>query len=87
VLYIPVVLTTGDDLSEIAALYNEDVLFDESHAATYLGGSDHPISVRTLQRWRFDGVGPDWCRVGRLVRYRRSALDRYLAARTRTSAK
>lgn len=55
-------------------------LLDQGAAALYLG-----VQPSTLERWRFVGAGPKFCKVGRLVRYRRSALEDYLNERTRTS--
>ena len=37
--------------------------------------------MRTLQRMRGEGTGPAFLRVGRLIRYRESALDEWLAER------
>jgi Helix-turn-helix domain len=62
-----------------------DLVFDEIQAGIYLGGIERPISRRTMQRWRQEGTGPVWLRVGRLVRYRQSSLDRFLATGIRTS--
>lgn len=62
-----------------------DPLYAEGPAGRYLGGGDDPISPRTLQRWRLEGTGPVFVKVGRLVRYRRSALDAWLAAREAAS--
>jgi hypothetical protein len=60
----------------------DDILLDEREAGRYLGGTDRPISPRTLQRWRQRGTGPTFVRVGNLIRYRRRAdLDRYLGTR------
>jgi hypothetical protein len=56
------------------------VLLNETQAGRYLGGKVSPISARTLQRWRMEGMGPRFVRVGRLVRYRRLDLDAYLQA-------
>lgn len=53
-------------------------LFDEEAASQYLGGASSPISPRTLQRWRLEGVGPTYIKLGRLVRYRLSDLNAYL---------
>ncbi len=55
-------------------------LLDQTQAAQYLG-----VKPSTLERWRFVGAGPKFCKVGRLVRYRRAALEAYLNERTRTS--
>jgi hypothetical protein len=57
----------------------DDPLFDEQAAGMYLGGSDVPISPRSLQRWRYEGIGPTYIKIGHLIRYRRSALDAHLA--------
>lgn len=59
-----------------------DILFDEVGAGRYLGGDDKPVSRRTTQRWRHERKGPDYIRVGSLVRYKKSALDAYLAENT-----
>ena len=55
-------------------------LLTQDAAAQLLG-----VKPSTLERWRFIGSGPEFCKVGRLVRYRRSALDTYLRHRTHTS--
>jgi len=60
------------------AIINEDPLFDTNPAAQYLG-----LSVPTLERWRRSFVGPDWIKMGGLVKYRKSALNRYLEECTR----
>ena len=62
-----------------------DELFDETAAGRLLGGKESPVAARTLQRWRWEGTGPDFVHVGRLVRYRRSDLRAWLAKRTRSS--
>jgi len=37
---------------------------------------------RTLETWRYRGVGPAFIRLsGRIIRYRRSDLDRWLRSR------
>ena len=60
-------------------------LFDEEGAAAYIGGDNSPISTRTMQRWRLEGVGPTFVKLGRMVRYRKSDLDAFLEARVRSS--
>ncbi|WP_425449932.1 helix-turn-helix transcriptional regulator [Virgifigura deserti] len=62
-----------------------DPLYDEDAAGRYLGGEDRPVSARSMQRWRLEGIGPAYVKIGRLVRYRRSALDTFLAAGERRS--
>jgi hypothetical protein len=56
---------------------NPNPLFDNDSAAEYIG--DHP---RTLANKRSRGEGPDYVKIGRKVRYQKSALDRYLQLQT-----
>ncbi len=60
----------------------QDTLFDESGVGAHLGGEDNPVSQRTLQRWRQEGSGPEFIRVGRQIRYRESSLDAFLKSRS-----
>ena len=60
-------------------------VFGEHEAGVYLGGEKAPISQRTLQRWRLEGVGPEFLKLGRLVRYRKYDLDRWSDAQLRSS--
>jgi hypothetical protein len=59
----------------------DDPFYSEEEAGAFLGG----ISPRTFQRWRQTGEGPAFTKLGRLVRYRRSALLAYADARCRNS--
>jgi len=43
------------------------------------------LSPLTLEKWRRISRGPSWARIGRLVKYRRSELERYLKEATRIS--
>ena len=44
------------------------------------------LSPRTLERFRLDGTGPRWCRVGRRrVIYSAADIDVWTASRTFTS--
>lgn len=53
-------------------------LIDEATAAKRLG-----LSPRTLKRWRRDGGGLEYVRVGlRRIAYAEEALDSFIAART-----
>ena len=50
--------------------------FVERDAARLLG-----VSVRTLQRWRLEGRGPGFCRLGdRAIRYCEGDLQSFLEA-------
>ena len=60
-------------------------VFGERDAGKYLGGERHPVSERTLQRWRLEEVGPKFLKLGRLVRYRKSDLDRWVDGQPRSS--
>jgi helix-turn-helix protein len=57
-----------------------DECLDERVAARVLN-----TAPATLQKWRWEGKGPRFLKVGRLVRYRRSELERYLASVERSS--
>lgn len=55
-------------------------LMDTREAAAVLG-----VQPRTLEAWRLRGSGPRYVQVGRLVRYRRAAIEQWLAERERSS--
>jgi predicted DNA-binding transcriptional regulator AlpA len=56
-------------------------LLDQHEAAKFLR-----LTVRTLERYRVDGTGPSFCRLGRrLVRYRQGDLDQWVERARRTS--
>ena len=38
------------------------------------------IPVATLAQWRWRGIGPAYCRVGRHIRYRQDDIDAWLSA-------
>lgn len=56
----------------------------EREAGRILGG-DKPIAPRTLQRWRIEGDGPPWYKLGNAVRYKRDELLAWADAQRRTS--
>jgi predicted site-specific integrase-resolvase len=45
------------------------------------------VSLRTLERWRQQGTGPAFIRVGRFPRYRRSDVNAWLDQQRRTGGK
>lgn len=59
-----------------------DEVLTPSQAAKYL-----QMSVETLRRWRTDRRGPAYFRAGRHVRYRRSALDKWMERGERQNAR
>lgn len=42
--------------------------------------------VRTLEQWRYRGIGPRWTKVGRDVRYRWEDVDRWLDEQSKAAA-
>jgi excisionase family DNA binding protein len=56
---------------------NARELVDTEEAAARLS-----VAASTLVKWRKEGVGPRFVRVGRLVRYRGVDLEQYLVAAT-----
>jgi excisionase family DNA binding protein len=57
----------------------DDVLLTEAEVADLLR-----VSQRTVRRWRNEGTGPPALRVGRRIRYRRSAVEAWLDRRDET---
>lgn len=56
-----------------------DDLLDPAGAGKYLGGRGAPVSIPTLARWRSEGYGPRFHRVGlRRIRYRVRDLDAWI---------
>lgn len=53
-------------------------LMDEPTLASRLG-----VSRSTLQSWRYTGRGPQFIKLGRMIRYRTADVDAYLRANTR----
>lgn len=58
----------------------DENLYDEKQAAKLLC-----VPHRTLQTWRQTGRGPQYLKLGALVRYRPSDVDAYLTANARAS--
>jgi excisionase family DNA binding protein len=44
------------------------------------------IPEETLRKWRLQGTGPKYVRIGKHVRYRRMQVDRWLEQREREAA-
>lgn len=65
-------------ISAILKDHSSDPLFTPKEAADYIG-----VSVDTLSVWRCVGrYNIQFVKVGRLVKYRKSALDAFLDRRT-----
>lgn len=58
----------------LRTMQTKDVM-TEAEAAEYLG-----FAPNTLRQWRTEGVGPRYCNPTGSVRYRRDALDAWLAS-------
>ena len=59
------------------AINPQDPLMRPDDVAEYLG-----VKKTALDSWRQYGKGPTYIKVGHLVRYKQSALDAWVAART-----
>ncbi len=57
------------------------VFLNQHATAALLGG----LSVRTLERWRLEGVGPVHYRFGRRVMYARTGVLEWASAQRRAS--
>ena len=55
-------------------------LLTEQEAAQHLS-----LAVKTLQRWRWAGKGPQFVKIGAAVRYEVADLDAFIAAGRRRS--
>lgn len=53
---------------------------NESEVAILLG-----VARATVEKWRIQGRGPSYVKIGRSVRYSRAELERYLDANTVTT--
>ncbi|MBZ0252924.1 MAG: helix-turn-helix domain-containing protein [Candidatus Methylomirabilis sp.] len=59
---------------------NPSILLDEREAARLLA-----LAVKTLRRWRWEGQGPAFLKLGGAVRYERAELERFIAGSRRSS--
>ena len=57
---------------------NLEVLLDTTQAAKHLN-----IRPQTLNRWRHEGNGPPFVKIGSLVRYRQQDLSIWIGTRVR----
>ncbi len=60
---------------------SERILLNEKDASKVLGG----VSTSTLQAWRFRGCGPRFIKFGKLVRYDKDTLERWITKQIRYS--
>ena len=69
---------TRDQLRDLLAEAMPREVFDTEGAADYLC-----VSRQLLELLRVDGGGPRFAKLGRLVRYRRAALDEWVVQHER----
>ena len=55
---------------------NQHILLTEGELANYLN-----VSVAAVRKWRGQGRGPAFCKLGSLVRYKREDVDQWLSTR------
>ncbi len=58
-------------------MHTKQELLSSVQAAAYLG-----VKEPTLVKWRMSGEGPCFVRVGRMIRYRQTDIEAWLASRT-----
>lgn len=69
--------TTATPQGAAAPNHHPEALLNEEDTARFLA-----VSCRTLQRWRLEGGGPVFCRMGeRRVAYRHADLTTWINAR------
>jgi len=57
----------------LPATFDPEFLLNETQASELTG-----LSTRTLQAWRVRGQGPEFCKLGRAVRYRRRDIVKWV---------
>lgn len=61
-------------MTQVAA--NARELMDEAALSAFVG-----VTMKTLQKWRWQRTGPAFVKMGRLIRYRRADVDAWLESR------
>lgn len=62
-----------DILQEKSNSEVSDQLFKQAQVEKILG-----VAASTLEQWRLKGLGPQFVKIGRSVRYKKSALKAYI---------
>jgi len=73
-------LENHQDAPETISPSPQRVVLTTREAAAFLG-----LAISTLNKWRCYGEGPQFIKLGRAVRYRQDALERYVEFSTRNS--
>ena len=74
--------TSATSETQLQAVAAADPLLTPDDVSTMLGG----VPTATLKRWRTQRTGPVALHIGRHVRYRRSAVEAWLATKDREAA-
>ncbi len=69
--------------TQIEKILEKDPIFSPEEAARYIGSKNG--SPALLNKLRCYGGGPVFLKIGKSVKYRKSALDAWLASRERQS--
>lgn len=68
-------------MSESQTVAKRDIL-TPAEVADWLG-----VTVQTLNGWRYTKTGPSFTKLGRMIRYERSSVEKFIAAgRVQTAA-
>ena len=59
---------------------SQESLLSPKQAAIYLN-----LAVSSLAKWRVEGIGPRYTKLGSAVRYRRTDLDDWVGSRVQSS--
>ncbi|MCR5943607.1 helix-turn-helix domain-containing protein [Ochrobactrum sp. XJ1] len=59
---------------------NDETLIPSRRLPLYIG-----ISAQTLARWRHEGKGPSFVKIGRMVAYRTGVIRGWIAAQQRVN--
>ena len=60
---------------------SDEILIPSRQMPAYVG-----LSAQTLARWRYEGKGPEYVKIGRKVAYKAGFVREWLEARRSTSA-
>lgn len=60
---------------------SNETFLNEQQAAELLS-----ISVKTLQRWRWKKVGPEWCKLGKRVAYPKDKLINWAMSKSQKTS-
>jgi predicted site-specific integrase-resolvase len=68
------------EVQNVSVVMLPDGRMNPLNAANYMG-----LSPKTLEKWRMEGIGPNFVKLGGRVFYFKSDLDEYLSGRVVSS--